>query len=107
MIFHSRSYAAPHGHVGSGVVAIVTRTGRCEVDITAMLRMLGRENVIEHCNLVEVAVGSVGICSVEKFGELQHIVGVARLGAVDVVHVVDAGFLGGEVFASAVSAEGK
>ena len=63
--------------------------------------------MIEHCTLIEVTIGGIGIGTVEELGEFEHIVCVARLWAVDVVHIVDACFLGGEVFASAVSSYGK
>ena len=63
--------------------------------------------MVKHCTLIEVTIGGIGIGTVEELGELEHIVCVARLWSVDVVHIVDACFLGGEVFASAVSSYGK
>ena len=63
--------------------------------------------MIKHRALIEVAIGGIGIGTVEELGEFKHIVSVARLRSVDVVHIVNACFLGGEVFASAVSSDGK
>ena len=40
VVLHSRAHAAPHGLVGGGVVAVVARTGGCEVDVSAMFGML-------------------------------------------------------------------
>ena len=69
--------------------------------------MLGGKDMIEHRTLVEVAVGGIGIGAVEEFREFEHVVCVARLRSVDVIDIVDACLLGGEVFASAVSSDGK
>ena len=72
-----------------------------------MLRVLGRKDVVEHCALVEVAIGSIRIGAVEKLCELEHIVGVARFRSVDVVDIVDAGLLGREMLATAIATDGK
>src|SRR5574344_1380249 len=56
VVFHSSSHAAPHRLIRGGIVAVMARTGGSEIDIAAMLRMLGREDMVEHRSLVEVAV---------------------------------------------------
>ena len=63
--------------------------------------------MVEHGTLIEVTIGGIGIGTVEELGQLEHIICVARLRSVDVVYIVDACLLGGEVFASAVSSDGK
>ena len=63
--------------------------------------------MVKHGALIEVAVGGIGVGTVEGLGEFKHIVCVARLWSIDVVYIVYACFLGGEMLASAVSADGE
>ena len=63
--------------------------------------------MVEHGALIEVSVGGIGVGTVEELCEFKHVVGVARFWSVDVVYIVYACFLGGEMLTSAVSADGE
>ena len=63
--------------------------------------------MVEGGQLVVVGVACLRITTVQILGELQHIVGVTGLRAVDVVDEVDAGLFAGEVLATRVSAKGQ
>ena len=107
VVLHACTHTAPHGLVRRRVVAIVTRTGRCEVDVAAVLGMLRREDVVERGQLKIVGIAGLRVAAVQRLRQLQHIVGVASLWAVDVVDEVHAGFLAGEMLTTAVAAESQ
>ena len=81
------------------------RTGGCEIDIAAVLGMLGREDVVEHGALVEVCILSLRRHPEEVFRQLEHIVGVAGLRTVVVIDKIYAGCRAGEMLAAAVASE--
>ena len=56
MVLHTCSDAAPHGLARSGINPVMARTHRCEIHISAVLRMLGREDMVEECTLVIVCI---------------------------------------------------
>ena len=107
VVLHTCSHTTPHGLVGSRVVAIVTRTGRGEVDIAAMLRVLGREDMVEHRQLVIVGKTSLRVTTMQFLSQFQHVVRVTALWAVDVVNEVLAGLLAGEVLTTTVTTKGQ
>ena len=107
VVLHSSAHAAPHGLVGRRVVAIVARTCRREVNISAMFGMLRRQDMVERSQFVVVGKTCLGIAAVQVLGEFQHVVGVACLRTVDVVDEVGACLTAGEVLAATVPAEGK
>ena len=107
VVFHTCSHAAPHRLIRSRIVAVMTRTGGSEIDIAAMLRMLGREDMVEHRSLVKVAIHAIRLHSVQILGKLQHIISIARLRSIDVVDIVDAIFLSREVLTPAVTSQSQ
>ena len=72
-----------------------------------MLGMLGGEDVVERRQLIEVGIAGFRVAAMQVLGKFQHVVGVARLRAVDVLYEVLAGLPAGEVLAAAVTAEGQ
>ena len=72
-----------------------------------MLRMLGREDMVEHRSLVKVAIHAIRLYSVQILGKLQHIISIARLRSIDVVDIVDAIFLCREVLTPAVTSQSQ
>ena len=63
--------------------------------------------MVESGQLEVVGKAGVGTVAVQVLGELEHVVGVARLRSVDVVDEVGTGLAAGEVLPSAVAAEGQ
>ena len=107
VVFHTCSHAAPHRLIRSRIVAIMARTGGSEIDIASMLRMLGREDMVEHRSLVKVAIHAIRFYSVQILGKLQHIISIARLRSIDVVDIVYAIFLSREVLTPAVTSQSQ
>ncbi len=105
VVLHTCSHTAPHGLIGSRVVTVMTWTGRSEVHIATMLRMLAGEDMVKGSQLVEIGIACLGIPTVQFLGEFQHVVGITGLRAVDILHEVLAGLLAGEVLTSAVTTE--
>ena len=85
----------------------MARTGGSEIDIAAMQRMLGREDMVEHRSLVKVAIHAIRLYSVQSLGKLQHIISIARLRSIDVVDIVYAIFLSREVLTPAVTSQSQ
>ena len=67
MILHTCAHAAPHSLIGSGVVAIMTRTGRGEINIASVLGMLTGEDMVERGQLVVVGIAGLRITTVHIF----------------------------------------
>ena len=105
MILHTCTHTAPHGLVRSRVVAIVARTSRCEIHITAMFRMLGREDMIEGGQFEEVGITGLRVATMQILRQLQHVVRVTALRTVDIRHEVLTSLLAGEVLTTAIAAE--
>ena len=42
-----------------------------------MFGVLCREDMVEERPLVEVAIHTIGFCSVEELSELKHVIGIA------------------------------
>ena len=76
-----------------------------EVDVAACGGVLRREDVVPHGLLVEVGILGIGRAVAEHLAELQHVVGVARLGTVELVDVAVAVGDAEEVLAHAVAAD--
>ena len=72
-----------------------------------MLRMLGREDMVEHRCLIKVAIHAIVLHSVQILSKLQHIIRIARLRTIDVVDIVYASFLSREVLTTTVSAQSE
>ena len=107
MVFHTCSHAAPHCLIRGRIVAVMARTGGSEIDIAAMLRMLGREDMVEHRSLVKVAIHAIVLHSVQILSKLQHIIRIARLRSINVVDIVYASFLSREVLTPTVTAQSQ
>ena len=82
MVLHTRTHAAPHVLVGYAVDAVRLRPERSEIDIAAGAGVLGGEDVVVHARLVEVCILAVMEGVEEILRELEHVVRVAALGAV-------------------------
>ena len=63
--------------------------------------------MVEGCQFVVVGIAGLGIATVHILGQLQHIISVTSLWAVNVVDEVDAGLLAGEVLTARVTAKGE
>ena len=87
MIFHARTDAAPHAFVYLGIDAVSLWTQRGEIDISARLRVLRGEDMVESGIFVEVGVAGVVGAVGEYFREFQHVVGVAALRSVGSVNI--------------------
>ena len=69
--------------------------------------MLGREDMVERSQLIEIGESCLGVASVQVLGELEHIVGVAALRPVDIVDEIGASLFAGEMLSTAVATEGE
>ena len=107
MVLHTGADTTPHCFIRSGVVAIVAGTGRREIDVASMFRVLGGEYVVECGKLVVVGIPRFRITTVEVFCKFQHIVGVAALRTVNVVDEIHTSILGREMLTTAVPAKCK
>ena len=107
VVLHACAYTAPHCLVGCRVVAIVTRTGRREVHVSAVSGMLRREYMVEGSQFVVVGIAGLRVATVHVFGKFQHIVGVARLRTINVIDEVRTGLLAGEVLPARVASKGQ
>ena len=88
VVLHTSAYAAPHGLVDGRVDAVALWTQGGEIDVTACGGALCGKNMIPSCVLVEVGIAGI-VCAVgHHLREFQHIVGIARLGAVEVVDIL-------------------
>ncbi len=99
-------YAAPHALVHLRIHAVVIGAHRREVDESARIGPLRRQDVVVQRALVVIAVRTPGIAEEQQLGELEHIVGIAGLGP---LHLVDhrRKIVGGvEVLLDAVAADG-
>ena len=78
---------------------------RGEIDIAAGLGVLCGEDMVPHRVLIEV--GITGICGAveEHLRHLEHVVGIARLGTVELVDVTVGIGLGKEVLIDTVAAD--
>ena len=85
----------------------MTRTGRSEIDIATMLRMLGREDMVEHRSLIKVTIHSIRFHSIQVLCQFQHIIGIARLRTIDVVDIVYACFLSRKMLTPTVSSQSQ
>ena len=85
----------------------MTRTSRGEIHIASMFWVLGRENVIEHRRLIEIAIHTLMVDTVQILGQLQHIIGITSLWSVDIVDIVYASFLSWEMLTTAVSTQSE
>ena len=103
---HARSYAA--GKVLKLVLILVLHPAahRHHIADTAIVRILGSENVIEQCALVKVGIANVRLDGEEFPGHFDHVVHVAGFGRAAVHHVVQLVWLT-EVFIFAVAPGGK
>ena len=63
--------------------------------------------MVKRCQLIEVGKACLGVAAVQVLGQLQHVVGVARLRTVNVVDEVLTSLLAGEMFAARVAAESQ
>ena len=107
MVLHTGADTTPHCFIRSGVVAIVAGTGRREIDVASMFRVLGGEYVVECGKLVVVGIPRFRVTAMEVFCQFQYIVGVAALRSVDVIDEIHASILGREVFTTAIPAKCK
>ena len=107
MVFHTGTYTAPHGFVGSRVITVMTWTFRREINIATVLRMLRREDMVHHGLLIKVSIACLGITTVEILCQFQHIVGIAGLRTIDIVDKIHAGIFSGEMLTTAVSSESQ
>ncbi len=105
VIFHARTDAAPHAFVDGGVDAVALGTKGGEIDVAARLGVLGGEDVVPGGVFIEIGILRLVRLVEKHLGELQHVVGVARLGTIEVVDVVLCIGGGEEVLAHAVSAD--
>ena len=72
-----------------------------------MLRMLGREDMIEHGQLIEISISSLWIATMQILSKLKHIIGVTALWSVDILYEILASLLAGEVLTTAVATKGQ
>ena len=107
MILHTCTYTAPHGLVGSRIVAVMAGTSRREIHIATMFRMLGGKDMIEGGQLEEVGIACLRIAAMQILRQLQHVVGVTALRSVNVGHEVLTSLLAGEVLTTTVAAESQ
>ena len=63
--------------------------------------------MVEQRQLIVVGIAGLRVTVVQQLRQLQHVVGVTGLGAVDVVDEVHTGILAGEMLAARVAAEGQ
>ena len=77
MVLHSCSHAAPHRLARRRIHPVVARTDRCEIHIAAVLRMLGRKDMVEERTLIIVGISRVRFETEEGLCQLEHVVGVA------------------------------
>ena len=82
------------------------RAGRREIDVAAGLGMLRGEDVVVHCALEEVGIFRVVLVCEEVFRELQHIVGVACLHALNARDELAVLAVGGKPLGYGVAAHG-
>ena len=107
VVFHTCSHTTPHCLIRSRIIAVMTRTGRSEIDIATMLRMLGREDMVEHRSLIKVTIHSIRFHSIQVLCQFQHIIGIARLRTIDVVDIVYACFLSRKMLTPTVSSQSQ
>lgn len=87
MVFHTRTHATPHGAVGLRIHAVMPRTRGCEIDIAPVTWMLGGEDMIIQGTLIKIGITCVMTHTKKTFGQLEHIVGIARLRALTVIDI--------------------
>ena len=63
--------------------------------------------MIEGGQLEEVGIACLRIATMQILCQLQHVVGVTALRAIDVCHKVLASLLAGEVLATAIASKGQ
>ena len=105
VVLHAGADAAPHTLVGQGVDAVAHGAQGGEVDVAAGLGVLCREDVVPHGLLVEIDVLGIAGAIGQHLRELQHVVGITRLGAVGLVDVAIAVGSGQEVLVDGVAAD--
>ena len=91
MVLHAGADATPHCLIGSRVHSIMSGPRRSKVDVAAVLRMLRRQDVIVERPFIVINIVRRGIRPEEILGQLQHVIGIARLGTFGVVHKIVAG----------------
>ncbi len=105
VVLHAGAHTAPHALVDLRVDAVALRAQGGEIDVSACRGVLRREDVVERGILIEVGIASIVSAVGEHLRELEHIVGVATFGSVELVDVAVAGIGGEEMLVHAVAAD--
>ncbi len=87
MVLHTCAHTAPHALIDLRVDAVALGAQRGEIDVAASGGVLCGEDMVPHGILVEVHILGIASTVGEHLGQFQHIVGVARLWAVELVDI--------------------
>ena len=87
MVLHTRTHTAPHTLVHLRVDAVSLWAQRGEIDVSARLRVLRRQDMIPHRILIEVGIHGIVCAVAEHLRQFQHVVRVTALRSVKLVDV--------------------
>ena len=106
-VLHAGADAAPEVAVVARVAAVRAGAERGVVDEVAVARVLVRADVVEEAALVEVGERRARLHARQALGQLEHVVGVARLRPDERLHLLVPAVDGEEVLVRAVAADGE